>query len=55
MDDKGTESVALATKKPRPWEEDARSHFPRTLYSDTMPLLNAFWAIAEEFDDDDEG
>ena len=53
-EDKDTERVA--NRNARVWEDGSGvfSGVPRTLMSDTMPLLNAFWAMAEEYDDDDE-
>lgn len=57
MDEKKTEEVALATDQPRAWEGADGSCFkgvPRTVMSWDERLLMNLWAIAEEFDDDDD-
>jgi len=57
VDEKKTEEVALATDQPRAWEGADGSCFkgvPRTVMSWDERLLMNLWAIAEEFDDDDD-
>ena len=57
MDEKKTEEVALAADGPRAWEGADGSCFkgvPRWVHPYDERLLNALWAIDEEFADDDE-